>query len=114
MSDTFNDRERGFERKNEFEREHAFKIKGHRDRLFGRWVASELGLTGTAGDEYATRVFDVAFGRPNDDHLLNKVRNDLIAAKRAVDDKELYAQLHHAENLAVQEVMGRKPRSRPR
>jgi hypothetical protein len=114
MSDTFYDRERGLERKYGIEREHAFKIKAHRDRHFGRWVASQLGLTGAAADEYATKVFDAGFVHPGDEDFLNMIRSDLKTAEKSVDDKELYAQLHQAEDVAVQEVMGRKPRARPR
>jgi hypothetical protein len=114
MSDTFHDREYGLERKNELEREHAFKIKAHRNRHFGRWVALQLGLAGASADEYATKIFDAGFVHPHDEDLLSKVRSDLKAAEKSVDDKDLYAQLHQAENVAVQEVMGRKPRARAR
>jgi hypothetical protein len=56
MTTTFDKREEGFERQFAHDEELKFKATARRDRLFGHWAAQQLGLTGTAADDYAKSV----------------------------------------------------------
>ena len=53
---TFDKREEGFEKQFAHDEELKFKATARRDRLFGLWAAQQLGLTGTAADDYAKSV----------------------------------------------------------
>jgi hypothetical protein len=56
MTTTFDKREEGFEKQFAHDEELKFKATARRDRLFGQWAAQQLGLAGTAADDYAKSV----------------------------------------------------------
>lgn len=76
----FEERQKGMEQKLRMEEELAFRLKARRNRLFGRWAADALGLTGTAAEEYATAVIYADLQAPGDDDILAKVDQDFRAA----------------------------------
>ncbi len=98
----FNDREKGFERKYQLDQDQIFKVQSRRDKLFGLWVARQLGKSDA--DAYAKEVVGSNFERPGDDDMLDKVRGDLKTAGKSIDDATLKAELMKAETQAVQEV----------
>jgi hypothetical protein len=108
MSDQFSDREKGFERKYQLDQEQVFKVQVRRDKLFGLWVAGQLGKSGADADSYAKEVVSSNFEKPGDEDMLGKVRGDLKAAGKALDDKLLKAELNKAESKAVDEVKSAK------
>src|SRR6185437_1536669 len=50
------DRKRGAEERFRLEQEFEFKLTARRNRLFGKWAADTLGLTGNEADEYTKSV----------------------------------------------------------
>src|ERR1700757_2277534 len=76
MTTTFDKREEGFERQFAHDEELKFKATARRDRLLGLWAAQQLGLTGTAADDYAKSVViaDIETHDP-----LGKLRKDFDA-----------------------------------
>jgi len=56
MTTTFDKREEGFEKQFAHDEELKFKATARRDRLFGLWAAQQMGLTGTAADDYAKSI----------------------------------------------------------
>jgi hypothetical protein len=104
MSNVFEDRQKGFERKYQFDQEQQFRALARRDKLFGLWIAAKLGHAGPAAETYARAVVESNFERPGDDDMLGKVRTDLSAKNVTVSDKELIAQLHACHEEAAQQV----------
>src|SRR5690348_9763969 len=104
MNDAFNDREKGFERKYEFDEQQRFRTQARRDKLFGRWAAGRLGRSGGAAEAYAIDVVDANFERAGDEHMLDKVRNDFAAKNVAVGDKELLAKLAECHKEAARQI----------
>jgi hypothetical protein len=86
---TFDDREKGFERKFQLDEEQAFRAQARRDKLFGLWAASELGHIGAAADIYAKAVVDSNFDRPGDDDMLGKVAADFALGNVAAEPAAL-------------------------
>jgi hypothetical protein len=105
VTDAFQDRERGFERKFALEQEQKFKIKAHRDRLFGLWVAEQLGKTGSAAEAYASELVAADFEDGNDEGLLRKVRTDLQSRRISLDDSVLRTQLRQAESDSSRDIL---------
>jgi hypothetical protein len=70
------DRKRGAEERFRLEQEFEFKLKARRNRLFGKWAADTLGLTGNEADEYTKSVMFADLQAPGDDDLLSKVERD--------------------------------------
>ena len=75
---TFNDREKGFERKFALDEENEFKAGARRNRLLGEWAAGLMGLENA--DDYAKAVVKSDFEQPGDEDVLRKVFGDLKRA----------------------------------
>ncbi|MEQ9449677.1 MAG: DUF1476 domain-containing protein, partial [Rhodospirillaceae bacterium] len=75
-----------------------------RDRLFGKWVAGKLGLSGPEVDPYAAEVVDSNFEKPGDEDMLDKVRADLKARKIEIPDAELYKALVDCYGEAARQI----------
>ncbi len=108
MSDAFNDREKGFERKYQLDQDQQFKALTRRDRLFGQWIAGKLGITGDAVAAYATSVVESNFEKPGDEDMFDKVRKDLAAKGVSVPDTELKTKLGAFQNEAAAQVVAEK------
>ena len=106
MSNTFSDREKGFERKYEMDQDRRFRIQSRRDKLFGQWLAGLLGLSDAQVETYAQEVVASNFEKPGDDDMLEKVRKDLQAKKTALPDAELLKKLREFELAATEQIAG--------
>lgn len=93
---SFDEREKGFEAKFAHDAEKEFRILARRNRLFGLWAASRLGLTEVEAEAYARSVVQADFEEAGDDDVLRKVIGDL--AKAGID----------ASDIEVREVLARK------
>jgi hypothetical protein len=108
MTNGFQDREKGFERKYQLDQEQQFRAQARRDKLFGQWAAGKLGKTGADAESYAVAVVDSNFEKPGDDDMLGKVRADFKAANVAVSDAEVTAKLAECYNHAAQQISSEK------
>ena len=108
MSDAFNDREKGFERKFQLDQDQQFRALTRRDRLFGQWIAGKLGITGDAVAAYTTSVVESNFEKPGDEDMLDKVRKDLADKGVSVPDAELKAKLVAFQNEAAAQIVAEK------
>ncbi len=72
---TFDDREKGFEKKFALDAEQEFKAAARRNRMLGEWAAGLMGLEST--EEYVRAVVKSDFEQPGDDDVLRKVFEDL-------------------------------------
>lgn len=78
---TFDDREKGFERKFAIDQDQEFRAQARRNRLLGEWAAGLMGLENVA--EYAQAVVKSDFELPGDEDVLRKVYSDLKNLKGA-------------------------------
>ncbi len=108
MSDAFQNREKGFERKFELDQAQEFRAGARRDKLFGLWAASKLSKTGADADAYAAAVVDSNFEKPGDDDMLGKVRADFKVANVAVSDTELTTKLAESFAAAAKQILDEK------
>ena len=86
---TFDDRERGFEKKFELDQEQEFKAHARRNRALGQWAAGLMGLEGQHIEEYAKAVVKSDFELPGDEDVLRKVFEDLKGSGVAVSEGEV-------------------------
>ena len=84
---SFDDREKGFERKFALDEEQEFKASARRNRLLAEWAAGLMGLE--TADEYIRAVIKSDFEQPGDDDVLRKVFGDLKGAGVAVSEGEV-------------------------
>src|SRR5437763_8001602 len=74
---TFDDRERGFEKRFALDQEQEFKAAARRNRALGEWAAGLMGLTDKHIAEYAQAVVKSDLEQPGADDVLRKVFEDL-------------------------------------
>ena len=89
MLEAFQQRQSAFEAKFQHDQEMIFKAHARTSKLFGLWVAEQLGFTGAEAEAYAEQVVIKDLEEPGFEDVLSKVREDLPEA----DDTELYKQL---------------------
>ena len=95
---TFDDRERGFEKKFVLDQEQEFKATVRRNRALAQWAAGLMGLEGAHIEEYARAVVKSDFEQPGDEDVLRKVFEDLKGAGVLVTEGEVRMKM--AELLA--------------
>ncbi len=103
---TYDDRQKGFERKFAHDEELAFKAKARRNKLLGLWAAGKLGKDGADADAYANDVVMADFESHGDDDMVTKVLDDFVAAKLSVSAREIIAEMERLLPIARQQVVG--------
>ena len=101
---TFNDRERQEETRFKHQQELAFKARNRGNKMFGLWIAGQLGLSGEAADNYARDVVVADFDLPGDEDIFTKVRADLEAKSIQVSDHLLQKHLREFREVAAQQI----------
>ena len=101
---TFDDREKGFEKKFALDQEQLFRAHARRDKLFGLWLAGKLGLAGAEADAYAKSIVIEDLREPGDADILRKAAADLAAKGVKVSAAELGTKLAESMNTAATQV----------
>lgn len=102
---TFDDRERGAEKKFEHDEELRFKISARRNKLLGLWAAEKLGIEGEAVAAYAKEVVLSDFEKPGDDDVLEKVQADFEAKGVALDGHKIRIEMDRLWSEAQSQIM---------
>ena len=106
MSDAFNKREKGFEAKWAHDEELRFKVYARRNKLLGLWAAAEMGISGSAMDDYAKEVVAADFEKPGDEDVFEKVRRDFDARQVALSDHLLHRKMEELLEAAMLQIQG--------
>jgi hypothetical protein len=101
---SFEEREKGFERKWERDQELAFKARARRNKRLGLWAAERLGLAGEAAEAYAKEVVMADLGRHGDDAVVDKIAHDFAAKGVALDAVRVRLELDHCAAAARKEL----------
>jgi len=100
----FEEREKGEEARFKLDEELRFKARNRGNKLFGLWIAEQLGRTGDAAEEYARNVVMADFELPGDDDILKKVKVDLVANKVEMSDHLLQKHLAECRQMALEQI----------
>jgi len=73
---SFDDREKGFEKKFAHDEELKFRATARRNKLLGLWAAEKLGLSGKEAQDYAGSVVKADFEEPGEEDVFRKIRGD--------------------------------------
>jgi hypothetical protein len=76
---TFEERQKGFERKFALDEELKFKATARRNRLLGLWAAGQMGIAGDAAQAYAREVVKADLAEPGEEDVFRKLRADFDA-----------------------------------
>ncbi|RPG06679.1 MAG: DUF1476 domain-containing protein [Pelagibacteraceae bacterium TMED233] len=86
---SFEDREKNFEKKFAHDEEIQFKVSAKRNKYLGEWVADKLNKKGLSKNEYIQEVIKSDFKEPGDEDVFRKVKNDFKSAGIEIDDKSI-------------------------
>jgi hypothetical protein len=103
---TFDERERHEETRFKHGQEQLFKARNRGNKIFGLWVAGQLGLTGDAASNYAKDVVLADFELPGDSDIFTKVNADLAAKGVEISAHTLHKHLLECRALAAQQIKG--------
>ena len=101
---TFEEREKGFERKFVHDEELKFKATARRNRMLGLWAAERLGLAGDAAQAYAREVIKVDLAEPGDEDVFRKLRTDFDAKGVIESDHQIRRMMSEMMSQAVAQI----------
>ncbi|HZL58535.1 MAG TPA: DUF1476 domain-containing protein [Stellaceae bacterium] len=101
---TFDEREKGHERKFQHDQEMAFKVKARRNHLLGLWAAKHLGLAGSGAEAYARELVAAALQKRGDEAMAAKIESDFKAKGVALDAARIKLELEHSTAEAKKQL----------
>ncbi|MCB0058702.1 MAG: DUF1476 domain-containing protein [Caldilineaceae bacterium] len=105
---TFEDREKGFEKKFAHDAELKFKAESRRNKMLAEWAGAKLGLSGAELEDYIKAVRRADLEEKGDDDVLRKVKGDLDAKGLGVAEAEIRQVMGELLAKAVSEIEGAK------
>jgi hypothetical protein len=101
---SFEDREKGFERKFAHDEELKFKATARRNRLLGLWAAAQMGLAGDAAQAYAREVIKADLTEPGEEDVFRKIRADFDAKGVSQSDHQIRSKMADFMGEAVAQI----------
>ena len=84
---SFDDREKGFEKKFAHDEELQFKISARKNKYLGEWASKILGYKDEKEKEYVQSVIKADFAEAGDDDVFRKLKEDL--KNHSISDDEI-------------------------
>ncbi|WP_072373598.1 DUF1476 domain-containing protein [Hyphomicrobium sp. NDB2Meth4] len=103
---TFDDREKGFEKKFALDQDLKFRAEARRNKLLAEWAAAKLGITGAALEDYVRSVLKADLQEKGDEDVFRKIHSDFAAAGVSIPDADIRAQMAECLAKAVGEIEG--------
>jgi hypothetical protein len=105
---TFDDRQKGFEKKFAHDAELKFKAESRRNKMLAEWAGAKLGLSAAELEDYIKAVRRADLEEKGDDDVLRKVKGDLDAKSLGVTEAEIREAMSEFLAKAVTEIEGKK------
>ncbi len=103
---SLDDRKDAFEKKYAHDQELMFKVEARTCKLFGLWVAEQIGLSGADAETYAKEVVSANLEEAGFDDVKRKVTPDLQAKGLEISshvlDRQLEIALEEAQKQLIQ------------
>jgi hypothetical protein len=101
---TFDERQKGFERKFALDEELKFRATARRNKLLGLWAAEQLGLSGDEAQAYARDVVKADLAEPGDEDVFRKLRGDFDAKGVGQSDHQIRRMMGDFMATAVSQI----------
>ena len=101
---TFEDREKGYERKFAHDEELKFRATARRNKMLGLWAAEQLGLSGEEAQAYAREVIKADLEIPGDDDVFRKIRRDFDAKGVQKSDHQIRSKMVDLMGVAISQI----------
>lgn len=103
---TFDDREKGFEKKFAHDQDLKFKAESRRNKMLAEWAGAKLGMSAAEIEDYIKAVRKADLAEKGDEDVFRKIRADFDAKGVKVADAEIRDQIHQLLAKAVSEIEG--------
>ena len=84
---SFDEREKGFEKKFAHDEELQFKVSARRNKYIGEWASKILGYNSDQEKEYIQSVIKADFAEAGDQDVFRKIKEDL--KEQNISDEDL-------------------------
>jgi hypothetical protein len=101
---TFEERQKGFERKFALDEELKFKATARRNRLLGLWAAGEMGIAGDDALAYAREVVKADLAEPGEEDVFRKIRADFDAKGVNQSDHQIRRMMTEMMGQAIAQI----------
>jgi hypothetical protein len=101
---SFEDREKGYERKFANDEELKFRATARRNKLLGLWAAEQLGMSGDEAQAYAREVTKADLEIPGDDDVFRKIRRDFDAKGVQKSDHQIRSKMVDLMGVAISQI----------
>ena len=105
---TFDERQKGFEKKFAHDAELKFKAESRRNKMLAEWAGAKLGLSAADLEDYIKAVRRADLEEKGDDDVMRKVKGDLDAKSLGVTEAEIREVMSEFLAKAVSEIEGKK------
>ena len=105
MSNGLDDRKNAFESKFAQDQQLQFRVEARACKLFGLWLAEQMGLGGNDANAYASDMVAANLDQPGLDDVIEKATADLTSRGQSTDDTALRARLDLCLTAAKEQVM---------
>jgi hypothetical protein len=105
---TFDEREKGFEKKFAHNADLKFKAESRRNKMLAEWAGAQMGITGAALEDYVKAVRKADLAEKGDDDVMRKVAKDLADKGVKVSETDLRKQMGEFLATAVAQLESTK------
>lgn len=103
---TFDEREKGFEKKFAHDADLKFKAESRRNKMLAEWAGGLMGMSGPEVEEYVKAVRKADLAEKGDADVIRKVLKDLGDKGVKTTEAELIKKMHEFLATAVQQIEG--------
>ena len=100
---SFNEREKSFEKKFAHDEELQFKVSARKNKYLGQWVSQILGYDQEKEKEYIQSVIKSDFEEAGDEDVFRKLKVDL--ADHNISDEEIRKKMNELNEKAKSEFI---------
>ena len=91
---SFDERQKSFEKKFVMDAELQFKVSAKRNRYLAEWVAIKMGKNDEEKENYIKEVIKADFIEPGDEDVFKKIKFDFESASIPMQDSEIRNQMN--------------------
>lgn len=102
---SMDDRKSAFENKYAHDQEIMFRVEARACKLFGLWLAGELGLSGNEAEAYAKHVVAANLDEPGFGDVIRAVRPDIEEKGLDISDHLINSRLEQSMEEAKIQIM---------
>ena len=105
MTNTFEEREKGYEAKWAHDEDLRFRTIARRNKLLGLWAAAHLGLRGAAADSYVDALLELEVRGARDSDIALKIHEDFKSQNIALSDHMIHRRMEELLAEASEQIM---------